>query len=976
MGPHAGLAKAKAAGKPAKALPLVKDPVCKGKPGTLKTLSCQEVDRMLDQLPKKKAPGPDGVPYELLSRLGPRGRARIRETYSRSLTTATVPSAWKKERIKPMLKPNKPDDDPPSYRPIALTSCISKGMECLVEGRLKYYLMVESRRPLDKRQGGFRRGRTIEEHTYALTIKVRQGFAKGKLTGALFVDFKGAFQRAWRAGTLWKLAHRHGVPKCVVAWLREFLRDRVASVVWQGSESSCRRMMEGTGQGTKNAPGLFDILTDDIAEYLEVPGMDAVDAQLWADDLLIIEQSETEKQLVQQMQARLDRLTLWEDDWRLPISEVKTEFTIFRKGGTDREQVRVETQWKEDMQCRYGPEDAEQGLDVLEVEEGGPAHQLGLRPGMRITKATNLSDDKGKDAKATCEEVLKGAADNKVEIYVVQYPPLRLRDRHVKYTVAAKYLGILYDEALTFAPHVAAIAAAVEKRIGLLRRLTGTTWGCRKKTLRATYITYVRAKIDTAPAAWQTFCGDELNKLEVLQNEAARIITGCPYGTQTQMLLHEAGLMPLSTRATLNLVLAEERFARLPEGCPARDAVERGKVLRAPTRPGPSATREQRITGAALRATAAQELRRQAGLNDTRREPLVLHTALPPWGDYGKVNVNPKLVVEVEDKEDEDELIRAVEETLAKLPPHEYETWTDGSAKGGVRDGGAGVVHMRRDEVQDRVALAVGPIASSYACEMRAMQEAFACLNRYAAAAKNDGAYRQNVILTDSQSVCARLKEGPQRVRTKAEERVWRGIAKLSETVPGVMTTIQYIPSHLDNCPSLRGNHLADEEAKRGGKQPQADCAIDWPTARAALRRAAATQNRETSWGKLPDDHWFMTVMGDKGFREQKKADLPRIDEVQLAQLRTNTFTSLGHYQWRISKAETKQCSRCGAERDDAWHFLAQCKAFKKQRKEAFDGKPKPNYLIEEPTRVANYLRACRDTLSDGRERGKRAKEE
>eukprot|EP00662_Eupelagonemidae_sp_cell21_P051038 gene51038-9649_t len=44
--PHAGLAKAKAAGKPAKALPLVKDPVCKGghagcgKPGTLKTLSC------------------------------------------------------------------------------------------------------------------------------------------------------------------------------------------------------------------------------------------------------------------------------------------------------------------------------------------------------------------------------------------------------------------------------------------------------------------------------------------------------------------------------------------------------------------------------------------------------------------------------------------------------------------------------------------------------------------------------------------------------------------------------------------------------------------------------------------------------------------------------------------------------------------------------------------------------------------------
>ena len=38
--PHAGLSKAKAEGRPSKAAPLVRDPICKGKPGSLGELSC------------------------------------------------------------------------------------------------------------------------------------------------------------------------------------------------------------------------------------------------------------------------------------------------------------------------------------------------------------------------------------------------------------------------------------------------------------------------------------------------------------------------------------------------------------------------------------------------------------------------------------------------------------------------------------------------------------------------------------------------------------------------------------------------------------------------------------------------------------------------------------------------------------------------------------------------------------------------
>jgi len=81
----------------------------------------------------------------------------------------TFPSCWKPATIIPIHKPGKPADSPASYRPISLTSCMSKLFERLVLNRLCYYL--ESKNLISPTQeAGFRPGRSTIDQILLLSM--------------------------------------------------------------------------------------------------------------------------------------------------------------------------------------------------------------------------------------------------------------------------------------------------------------------------------------------------------------------------------------------------------------------------------------------------------------------------------------------------------------------------------------------------------------------------------------------------------------------------------------------------------------------------------------------------------------------------------------------------------------------------------------------------------------------------------------
>ncbi len=54
--------------------------------------------------------------------------------------TGTFPDSWKEATIIQVAKPGKDDTNPSNYRPIALTSCVCKTLERMINERLVWYL--------------------------------------------------------------------------------------------------------------------------------------------------------------------------------------------------------------------------------------------------------------------------------------------------------------------------------------------------------------------------------------------------------------------------------------------------------------------------------------------------------------------------------------------------------------------------------------------------------------------------------------------------------------------------------------------------------------------------------------------------------------------------------------------------------------------------------------------------------------------
>ena len=76
----------------------------------------------------------------------------------------------------PIAKERKDPKNPTNYRPIALTSCLCKTMECMVNAQLMWCL--ESEGHFSDVQCGFRKNRSTVDHLVRFETFVREAFIK------------------------------------------------------------------------------------------------------------------------------------------------------------------------------------------------------------------------------------------------------------------------------------------------------------------------------------------------------------------------------------------------------------------------------------------------------------------------------------------------------------------------------------------------------------------------------------------------------------------------------------------------------------------------------------------------------------------------------------------------------------------------------------------------------------------------------
>ena len=103
----------------------------------------------------------------------PRSGMDFLHIFNLSWSSHSFPSIWKTSSIIPIHKMGKPLDSPASFRPVSLTTCVSKLSERIILSRLFFFLEFNS--IFSPRQAGFRPGRSTLDQILYLSQSISDG---------------------------------------------------------------------------------------------------------------------------------------------------------------------------------------------------------------------------------------------------------------------------------------------------------------------------------------------------------------------------------------------------------------------------------------------------------------------------------------------------------------------------------------------------------------------------------------------------------------------------------------------------------------------------------------------------------------------------------------------------------------------------------------------------------------------------------
>ena len=142
------------------------------------------------------AAGPDNVHYQMLKHLPKIAQSTLLQVFNDLWLRGKFPASWSNATIIPIAKPGKDPTSPGNYRPIALTSCVCKTFERMVNDRLMWYL--ESNNILTEYQSGFRRQRNTTDQLVRLESYIREAFVRQEHVVSVFFDLEKAYDTTWK----------------------------------------------------------------------------------------------------------------------------------------------------------------------------------------------------------------------------------------------------------------------------------------------------------------------------------------------------------------------------------------------------------------------------------------------------------------------------------------------------------------------------------------------------------------------------------------------------------------------------------------------------------------------------------------------------------------------------------------------------------------------------------------------------------
>ena len=451
-------------------------------------------------------------------------------------------------------------------------------------------------------------------------------------------------------------------------------------------------------------------------------------------------------------------------------------------------------------------------------------------------------------------------------------------------------------------PIVQDLLARLHRRLTPLKWLTNSTAGVSIPVARTVYIAFIRSVIDYLSPALCQLSRTALQPLEKFQNQAMRLILGCPASTRIVNMQQELRLPPIVERIYSNVTYFSIKCLYYPHLSPHYSHTIRTSLDPAAPRP------LLRQGGRTLVTTVCSSIRR-LNINILAEN---VDRGLPPWRTpVPAISYTPASKTDLPQLQQQ----RALE-TIARLSSSlavAHHLYTDGSLQ---RDGSAGCAVFSPSLETPRegwTGRRLPNSSSSTYCELHGLLDALTLLTR----TRNNG-----LILCDSQPALRALtshKPAHQHLVT----RILRQLAAAQAS--SLVVHFLWIPSHI----GLQANDTVDRLAR-------AACDLDSPTADAPtsllyckkmVRQAARSPTRHRSDAERATsasiqhyDHFFL-----RPHKYRRSGLMVRRHNVVCARLRLGWRPV-----WQVAEAvdapHFSSCRLCDAPHGNTLHhYCLQC---------------------------------------------------
>lgn len=291
--------------------------------------SVVELERTILSMKNNKAPGPDGIPSEILKIVFQQAPNLLLGMYNTCLLEGLFSSRWKSARLVLISKGKGDPCLPSSYRPLCMLDTAGKVFEKLIRTRLT--AAIQSAGDLSPRQYGFRAGLStidaIKEVTEAVRRAEDHNHFSRRIVLLVTLDVKNAFNSVKWGDLLDALEHQFRIPPYLLRILNEYLKNR--TLIYETNEGQRRiAVTAGVAQGSILGPDLWNAFYDSLLR-IEMP--DETRLVGYADDVAVLVAARDTKQGQLKLNQVMRKINSWMEEHGLTLALQKTEIAILTK---------------------------------------------------------------------------------------------------------------------------------------------------------------------------------------------------------------------------------------------------------------------------------------------------------------------------------------------------------------------------------------------------------------------------------------------------------------------------------------------------------------------------------------------------------------------------------------------------------------------------------------------------------------------